>query len=236
MLTRSKSTSCSSNSTTMAPTLADVMSEIKSLKTVIHENAAKTATKEDVSELKSIIERQNVTIKRLEEKVESLENQMEILKYELDDKEQYQRRTSLRLFNVPQEKDENSDSCREKVIKLIQDEKLDIPLDAVDRAHRVGKKERGKSAPMIVKFSTFRSRTIFFRSRVVLKKNHSITTQLDLTQRRLSTLKKARNLVESSPKVKFVCANINCELMAVTDDDKPFYFKNIDDLGVYVAS
>ena len=87
MLTRSKSTSCSSNSTTMAPTLADVMSEIKSLKTVIHENAEKAATKQDVSELKSIIERQNVTIKSLEEKVESLENQMEILKYELDDKE-----------------------------------------------------------------------------------------------------------------------------------------------------
>ena len=65
----------------MAPTLADVMSEIKSLKTVIHENAAKAATKEGVSELKSIIERQNVTIKCLEEKVESLENQMEILKY-----------------------------------------------------------------------------------------------------------------------------------------------------------
>ena len=109
-------------------------------------------------------------------------------------------------------------------------------MDAVDRAHLVGKKERGKSAPMIVKFSTFRSRTIFFRSRVVLKKNHLINTQLDLTQRRLTTLKKARNLVESSPKLKFVCPNINCELMAVTDNDKPFYFKNIDDLDVYVAS
>ena len=164
-----------------------------------------------------------------------MEDELKNVWAELDEKEQYQRRTSLRLFNLPQEENETAESCREKVISLIEKENMNIPSDFVDRAHRIGKKEKGKPAQVIVKFSSFRTRTLFYRSREQLKKKHNVRVQLDLTRKRLHTLQRARELVESSDKVKFVCANINCDLMAITDD-KPLYFSTIDDLDVFLSA
>ena len=235
MLTRSRTESQGNSIAAMAPSLDDVMSELKLLKKLMNESAEKAATKEDVIDLKATIEQQNLTIKSLGDKVQSLQSEVETLKLDLDDKEQYQRRTSLRIFGLPQEEGEDSESCRAKIIKIIQDEKLDITLDSVDRAHRIGKREKGKPAQVILKFATFRSRTIFYRARDRIKTNHKVRTHLDLTKSRLDTLNKAKNLSESSSKVKFICANINCELMAVTDG-KPFYFRTLDDLDIFLGA
>ena len=235
MLTRSRTESQGNSIAAMAPSLDDVMSELKLLKKLMNESAEKAATKEDVIDLKATIEQQNLTIKSLGDKVQSLQSEVETLKLDLDDKEQYQRRTSLRIFGLPQEEGEDSESCRAKIIKIIQDEKLDITLDSVDRAHRIGKREKGKPAQVILKFATFRSRTIFYRARDRIKTNHKVRTHLDLTKSRLDTLNKAKNLSESSSKVKFICANINCELMAVTDG-KLFYFRTLDDLDVFLGA
>ena len=76
----------------MAPSLADIVSELKSLKDAIHENAEKAAMKEDLSDLKSfimlgIIERQNVTIESLENKMISLEDELLQIKDKLNERE-----------------------------------------------------------------------------------------------------------------------------------------------------
>ena len=57
MLTRARTSSSTKEASAMAPTLADVMSELKSLKNVINVNADKAATKDDVGALKEFIEK-----------------------------------------------------------------------------------------------------------------------------------------------------------------------------------
>ena len=114
----------------MAPTLAELkLLKADVLKAVIHENAEKVALKEYVSGLKSIIEGQNAIIKSLENKMKLLENEVQQIKQELDYKKQYSHRIS---FNVYQEDDESSERCGNDIAKLIQDEQLDISVDAVD--------------------------------------------------------------------------------------------------------
>ena len=99
MQTRSRTFSSTNNTSAIAPTLTDVIAELKLLRGLINDNAEKAATREDVNKLKEIIEKQNTTITDLENKIGTLEGEIQDLKAELDEKEQYQRRTSLRLFN-----------------------------------------------------------------------------------------------------------------------------------------
>ena len=63
MLTRSRTESQGNSIAAMAPSLDDVMSELK--KKLMNESAEKAATKEDVIDLKATIEQQNLTIKSL---------------------------------------------------------------------------------------------------------------------------------------------------------------------------
>ena len=86
---------------------------------------------------------------------------------------------------------------------------MDIPECVLDRAHRIGRittdDSEIKTQPIIVRFETFRHRTLFYRSRKILK-NKSV--QLDLTKNRYSMLKEARKKVESNDRVKFVFLQI----------------------------
>ena len=66
---------------------------------------------------------------------------MDRLEKRLDDSEQYSRRVSLRIDNVPAPEDGEGENCIEKGVKIM--EKMDCGLSAsdIDRAHRVGPKK-----------------------------------------------------------------------------------------------
>ena len=72
---------------------------------------------------------------------------------------------------------------------MIKKLKLPISEDSVDRAHRVGvpAKVKGNDRPqqVIVKFTSFRSRTIFYKSRKEVKDKENFGVSLDLTKTRL---------------------------------------------------
>ena len=74
ILTCSTRTESQGNSIPAMAPLEDVMSELKLLKKLMNESAKKAATKEDLSDLKAIIEQQNLTIKSLGDKVQSLQS------------------------------------------------------------------------------------------------------------------------------------------------------------------
>ena len=85
----------------------------------------------------------------------------------------------------------------------------------VDRAHRIGKvytdeDSKKEKQDVIVRFTTFRHRTLFYKSRKNFKSD--VKVRLDLTKSRYSVLRDARNLVESEAMIKFVYADINCNL------------------------
>ena len=120
------------------------------------------ASKEDVQELKDIINKQKEKIDLLESRVTNLENQVACLNLEMEENEQYSRRLCLRIegISTPQnEKAETADDVLQAVKKVISECGVNIPDEAIDRAHRIGKGKMvaGKrSRQVFVRFTSFK--------------------------------------------------------------------------------
>lgn len=104
----------------------------------------------------------------------------------MDEIEQYQRRSSLRIFGVP-ESETDTDKVAIDVAKRIG---VSLQVTDIDRSHRVGSPNGGKSRPIIVKFCSYKKRDEVFRSKRYLK-NSGMTIREDLTMRRLQVLQAA---------------------------------------------
>ena len=155
-----------------------------------------------------------------DEKIEELQNKVkvleELLDRRLDDSEQYSRRTSLRLNGIPYSGKETAaeslQKVKDEVSKLgLEDKLLDFDFD---RAHRVGpvRDQNGKlrtDRQMIVKFTSFRSRTAVYRGR---KKEGNVRIYIDQTKRRFDLRKMAVDYVKTKPDVDFVFVDVNCSL------------------------
>ena len=107
-----------------------------------------------------------------------------------------------------------------------------MPDVVIDRALRIGKKYRDKRSNLsckriIVRFTTFRHRTIFYRNRNKLKK---AKIKIDLRKRRYDIYTDAINSVKNYSNVNFVMADFNCRVKVVFTNGKSYFFKSIIDL------
>ena len=202
---------------------------------IIDKKLSVLASKESIEDLRALIIKQNTIIESLREdvsnqealiskmndKIAVLSNTVDVLKSQQDNQEQYSRRYCLRVTGIPKEDDESSKTCVEKVIKVCQDLNLDIKNEDIDRAHRIGKDKK----TMIVKFHSFRKRTMFYKNRK--NGDDSIKVHLDLTKRRLNLLDEARSLINNDNNVDFVFGDINCNTVAKLKDDTYVFFDSI---------
>ena len=106
--------------------------------------------------------------------------------------EQYGRRLCLRIDGVPAKANESSDDVLDSVKSLFKEAKVDIPESVIDHAHRIGSKYQDASSnnyckSIIIRFTTFRHRTMFYRAKNKLKRGVKI--KLDLTKSRYNLLK-----------------------------------------------
>ena len=106
-----------------------------------------------MKEVKKLLYEEKEKSLRLEKKVEELQKDVNELKLQCynhssaitqnekaaEENEQYGRRVCLRINGIPTKENESADDVRKKV-KLINKTGCKIPDDAVDRAHRIGKK------------------------------------------------------------------------------------------------
>ena len=104
--------------------------------------------------------------------------------------------------------------------------------DCIDRAHRIGPdytcyKSQEKCHSIMVRFVSFKHRTLFYRKRPSFK---NVTVKIDLTKRRYEVLKKAINLVNGNNDVDYVITDVNCRLKVVFKDKRSSFFNDIDDL------
>ena len=123
-----------------------------------------------------------------------------------EENEQYSRRLCLRIKNMKKQENESSDKVLEEIQCLFSEASINIPDACIDRAHRVSKTD----GTMIVRFTTFRHRTIFYRKKKELK--NGVKVHLDLTKARLDLLIKTSKYVKKLSNVDFVYADINCLL------------------------
>ena len=75
----------------------------------------------------------------LQEHVHYYKNQLNEIKRENEELEQYGRRLCVRIEGIPPVENETSDEVLDKVISLMGEAECDIPEVVIDRAHRIGK-------------------------------------------------------------------------------------------------
>ena len=126
-------------------------------------------------------------------------------------------------------------SCIFQDIFIIPTIKVDIPESVIDRAHRIGSRYLDASSnncykSIIVYFTTFRHRTMFYRAKNKLKRG--VRIKLDLTKSRYALLKRANDHVKEVPSIKFCYADVNCRLKVKFNDEnqKDIFFSSFDDL------
>ena len=149
--------------------------------------------------------------------------------------EQYGRRLCLRIDGVPTKANESSDDELDSVKSLFKEAKVDIPESIIDRAYRIGSRYLDASSnnyckSIIIRFTTFRHRTMFYRAKNKLKKG--VRIKLDLTKSRYNLLKRANDHMKEVPSMKFCYADINCRLKVKFNDEnqKAIFFSSFDEL------
>ena len=126
--------------------------------------------------------------------------------------EQYGRRLCLRVDGIPAVSNESSDDVMNLTKSLFKEAKASIPENVLDRAHTIGpiytdRVSQKKCKSIIVRFTTFCHRTLFYRARKNLK---NAKVKLDLIKSRFDLLKRVNNHLKEICLIKFCYANINC--------------------------
>ena len=176
--------------------------------------------KENVEKKMNEIESTNMM---LQQHITSLKHSNEDLIRKCEENEQYGRRLCLRIKGVPRKDKEKSDEVLKEVRKLFDEAEVEIPDAVLDRAHRISKANND----IIVRFTTFRHRTLFYRQR---KKLNGKSVHLDLTKSRLELLKESKKVVDDYDKVDFCYADINCRCKVRFCNGRELFFNSINDL------
>ena len=140
--------------------------------------------------------------------------QVSVLECKNEELEQYGRRLCLSIEGVPSVENECSDDVLDKTKSLITESGCEIPDVVIDRDHRIGQGYKDKTRnvlckSIIVGFSTFRHRTLFYHNRSKLK---NAKVRLDLPKKRYKIFTDAIDFVKAYKNVDYVMVDINCRL------------------------
>ena len=174
----------------------------------------------------------------LESKVETLQKHVTYLKENQEksiiaseELEQYGRRLRLRVKNMKCKQNETSNEVLDIVKEKIKEAQVDVPDVVIDRAHRIGgkfKTDNGTVQDIIVRFTSFRYRTMFYKARKKL--TYKVRVRLDLTKIRYKILNDATYYIKAFDHVKYVYADINCRLKVRFSSNEEKFFISLDEL------
>ena len=181
------------------------------------------------------------SIKAVQDHIKELKLENTKLNKTVDNLQQYIRRQNVRIFNVPVPNKETSSQVEQIVKNMIRVGEIDIPVESLDRAHRIGKKNRSADGvvtqQIIVRFTSFRDRTKFYRGRKVIKEKYGVgSVGLDLTGERYSLLKEARTLTNNVEGIQFAYSDVNCNLRVFTTSGEHLIFDSISSLHDLISS
>ena len=141
----------------------------------------------------------------------------------------------ITLKQVPSVDRETSSDVLEKVKEIYAESNLEIPDLNLDRAHRIGKSyfdkiKKVKCKSIIVRFNTFRHRTLLYRSKKDIKQKKGYKIRLGLTKRRYLMLSEANKLASDNQNANFCYADVNCRLKIRWNDNQEDFFDTLEDL------
>ena len=155
--------------------------------------------------------------------------------------EQHGRHLCLRIDSVPTVQNESSCDVLEFTKSLFKEANVTNPDNVLDCAHRIGPSytdritsKRCKS--IIVRFTTFQHRTLFYRERKNLKSGFKV--KLNLTKSRFNMLRKTNDYAKEVPAISFCYVVVNSRLRVKLHDAKQedIFFSTFDELRDYVDS
>ena len=154
----------------------------KKLNELINSNQAKIAKlDEELTKLEN-----NIALK--DKAIAGLEDDNYRLSQEVDDLEQYTRRTNVRIYGVAEQPEENTDNLAVDFFK--SELNVDVASNDISRSHRVGKKSGAKPRPIIVRFTKHNTKVaVMSRRRVLKERKRPFNLQEDLTINRREILK-----------------------------------------------
>ena len=147
----------------------------------------------------------------------------------MGDEEQYHCRLCLLIVGIPAEapdKSESGEQCLTKVKQMFKKLNVNVPDIVIDRARRTGNRPQ-----MIVRFTTWRHRTLVYRAKKKPESPYKI--RLDFMKKRRNTVI-ATNDVLQATKLGFSFADFNCRLYAKIGD-KFHYFSDKEELKGLLA-
>ena len=79
-----------------------------------------------------------------------------------------------------------------------------MPVNSIDRAHRIGLRKKNDDGvevqPIIVRFTSFRDRTIVYKARKDVKRKLNYGISVDLTKKKTCSFKKMRGRLLKMPR------------------------------------
>ena len=142
------------------------------------------------NEMKLLLQEQTQEIKRKDEEIKNLKEDITKLEHANDALEQYTRRNSLRISGLADPEENYEDPVR-TVLTLfnttmkMEEAKCPIMITDIDRVHRVGPKMPGSSRPMLVKFANYRARQRVFKAKRALFPKSGTAGQSSTTTRNI---------------------------------------------------
>ena len=192
-------------------------------------------------EIKNLRSRHN----ELEGRIAVLENLVKLQEIKSDDVEQYSRRLCLRVNDIPLKSAETNRDLENQLENEFINMGLNIPKEAIDRVHRVGRKYEvdevdrdgvvtgvSLKQQVIIRFSTWSHRTQVYKAR---KRSKFMKFKVDLTKRRVNLLSRARSLIENVEGIDFVFADVNCRLNVKFSDERVKAFNTETELANIIA-
>ena len=123
---------------------------------------------------------------------------------------------------------EKAEDCLNTVREIIADQEREIPDTVIDRAHRIGKGKNGGPAAIIVKFTTWRHRTLMDRGRTKITEELGYKGTLDITRDNIVMMDAVKQVAdEMEAPVSYVFCDINCQPTIKTVDDQYLRFDSV---------
>ena len=120
---------------------------------------------------------------------------------------------------------------------MIHDQELDIPDAVIDRAHRIGNGNNGGPPAIIVKFTTWRHRTMLYRIRNKIKSESGLKITLDITRENIQIMNKVTALAtEKEAPIEYVFCDINCQPTIKTSGGKFLRFDSVEEASAILAT
>ena len=146
-----------------------------------------------VDRLQKILEEEQVENLTKDERIDILSRQVIELTEKLDDHEQYQRRSNIRITGLPEGERETIEEC-EKLVENFLSQDLKLEGIKISIAHRLGRKRKSEPRPIICRLVRRSDKAVIMRKRKSLKEKKSpVYLSEDLTKKNQRLFRDVRN-------------------------------------------